>query len=116
ASDASKPKPLMAFAALFGKKAMITAAAMGSQRVMERMLLIVPPGSEMERWRPRRLARRRLAAEPPNPRHSLVNEARASLPFGGEDAAEPAGETPALRPPHASTHIKTITPRKNISA
>src|SRR5205807_4173675 len=45
ASDDSRPKPLMAFAAVFGKKAMITAAAMGSQRVMERMLVIWPPGS-----------------------------------------------------------------------
>ena len=34
----------MAFAAVFGKKAMITAAAIGSQRVMERMLVILPSG------------------------------------------------------------------------
>src|SRR6476469_4192382 len=40
ASAASRPKPLIAFAAVFGKKAMITAAAMGSQRVIERMLVI----------------------------------------------------------------------------
>src|SRR5712672_2044234 len=33
----------------------------------------------------------RLAAEPPNPQHSLLTRARASLPFGGGDAAEPAG-------------------------
>jgi len=45
ASDASKPKPLIALAAVLGKKAMITAAAMGSQRVRERMLVILPPGS-----------------------------------------------------------------------
>jgi len=38
-----------------------------------------------------------LAAEPANPRISLVTATRASLPFGGGDAAEPAGETPALR-------------------
>src|SRR6476619_7053985 len=38
-----------------------------------------------------------LAAEPPNPQISLVTTTRASLPFGGGDAAEPAGETPALR-------------------
>jgi hypothetical protein len=39
-----------------------------------------------------------LAAEPANPQNLLVTKAGASLPFGGEDAAEPAGETPALRP------------------
>src|SRR5712671_7073745 len=33
----------------------------------------------------------RLAAEPPNPQHSLLTRARASLAFGGGDAAEPAG-------------------------
>ncbi|MEA2344736.1 MAG: alpha-maltose-phosphate synthase [Thermoanaerobaculia bacterium] len=38
-----------------------------------------------------------LAAEPPNPQPLLVTDAGASLPFGGGDAAEPAGETPALR-------------------
>jgi hypothetical protein len=67
-----------------------------------------------------------------NPQHSLITRAAASLAFGGADAAGPAGETPALRPQtsranayiraiaatprHASTHTKTITPKKNISA
>src|SRR5437764_8684574 len=53
--------------------------------------------SESERWRPRRLARRRPAAEwepcagvvfPPNAAGSSVRR---------RDAAEPAGGTPALR-------------------
>jgi hypothetical protein len=29
---------------------------------------------------------------------SLITDAGASLPFGSEDAAERAGETPAFRP------------------
>src|SRR5438552_3325673 len=35
----------------------------------------------MERWRPRRLARRRLAAEPPNPQISLVIRRRRKPPI-----------------------------------
>ncbi|MEA2417761.1 MAG: hypothetical protein QOI58_4418, partial [Thermoanaerobaculia bacterium] len=41
----------------------------------------------MERWRPRRLARLRLAAGPPDSQLSLVTEGGASIPFGSEDAA-----------------------------
>src|SRR5437763_11803067 len=41
ASDASSPTPLMAPAAFFGKNTSSTAAAMGSQRTMERMLMTV---------------------------------------------------------------------------
>ena len=52
----------------------------------------------MERWRPRRLARRRLAAEPPNPQQLLVTRRPRKPPIRRRDAAERAGETPAFRP------------------
>jgi len=50
----------------------------------------------MERWRLAGWPGCVLAAEPPNPRISLVTDTRASLTFGSGDAAEPAGETPAF--------------------
>jgi len=49
----------------------------------------------MERWRLAGWLGGVLAAEPANPQILLIT---ASLPFGSEDAAEPAGETPAFRP------------------
>src|SRR5438067_12715462 len=51
----------------------------------------------MERWRPRRLARRRLAAGPPNPQQLLVTRRPRKPPIRRRDAAEPAGGTPAFR-------------------
>src|ERR1700756_4209213 len=51
ATEASSPKPLMALAALFGKSSRSTAAAIGSQRVMERRLVIASPsGIGSRRW------------------------------------------------------------------
>src|SRR5205823_5404844 len=50
-----------------------------------------------ERWRPRRLARRRLAAEPASTKLLLVTRRWRKPLIRRRDAAEPAGGTPALR-------------------
>ena len=62
--------------------------------------------SRLERWRPRRLARLRLAAEPANPRMSLVTQHRRKPPIrqrgrsrsSRRDASVPAVQTLKLRP------------------
>jgi hypothetical protein len=57
-----------------------------------------------------------LAAELPTPRISLVTTTRASLPFGSEDAAGPAGETPALRPNAAqNAYVKCVVPELTVT-